>query len=1140
MAQKFTHKCKGLATFKNDLNSSEGLLLQADNVVIDRDDIIEKRRGYQIYSNAQGSPSNRIKQLLQYKTRLLSHYDGNLSYDDGAGAFTVFAGDYSEVESGLRIKGIELNGNLYFTTSKGIRKISATSPDQFTTASDYVTYAGGVKAYDVKVTADYNTLGFLDADSVVAYRIVWGTKDINNNLILGTPSAISIIRNPTNISSVVTLEFTIPNQITSNYFYQIYRSPLKTPFTQTPEDELNLVIEDFPTPLQLSNGLVTVNDGIPDDFRESGALLYTNAISGEGISQSNEAPPLAKDINFYRNSTFFSNTATRHKYLLSLISLNFFISGTSSFIVGNGSQASTYTFVGATESSRIDFASYAGAFPATLLGKYLLINSYNNNRSYFLYFDTTGTDPQPNALDTTGRLPIKITITALVTAEAVVEAISNQLNINDDFSCSFSAKQVTINRTANGFSNNIVDSAINPIGNGVILSTLVNGQGENASLGQVLLSNNISVGERIDESARSLVAVINRNSSDIVNASYLSGVNDIPGQILLESKVLENAPFYIAVGQQVIADSFSPTLPYEQSILSNTLAAVTVITSTAHGLTTGSKVIIYDYNGFPSIEGLYTATSLTANTFSIPVNTSGGSSGTARFFKAIQASDNEVKPNRVYYSKTDQPEAVPVGNYFDVGPKDKKILRILSLRDSLFILKEDGVYRISGDSPSNFVLALFDSSVILSAPDSAQVLNNQVYMLTTQGIVALSENGSPIVSRDIEDQITNATLNPNYKTISFGVPYEMDRAFCLWLPTSKTDITATQCYRYNVFTQCWTRWTKNNTCGIVLIPENKMYLGAGDLNRIEKERKDLDRSDYAEREYAKIIGPNAIVGAEIAIGPNVSNIVVGDILYQKQWITVSRFNRLLKQLDNDSGLSSSNYYDTLNIITGSSLSSNMSLLVTKLLIDDPAGGYSFNGSLDFSVIRTEFNEVAEKLNISAQVFYTDYKNYNDDDAVVYEEVVISIKSNKITLREEIPLIQGACIIFQNIDSTIQWHPETLGDASVQKQIPEATVMFEQFNFTSANLSFKSDLSNNFEGSDFKGEGAGSFGQQDLGEFVYGGQGNQRPYRTYVPRNKQRCRFLVLKFEHMVAREQFAINGYSVTHNSNPTPRAYRS
>jgi hypothetical protein len=56
------------------------------------------------------------------------------------------------------------------------------------------------------------------------------------------------------------------------------------------------------------------------------------------------------------------------------------------------------------------------------------------------------------------------------------------------------------------------------------------------------------------------------------------------------------------------------------SITSISIASPTVITSAAHGLSTGNIINISNSNSTPSVDGLYTVTVVNANTFTIPVN----------------------------------------------------------------------------------------------------------------------------------------------------------------------------------------------------------------------------------------------------------------------------------------------------------------------------------------------------------------------------------------------------------------------------------------------------------------------------------------------------------------------------------------
>lgn len=69
-----------------------------------------------------------------------------------------------------------------------------------------------------------------------------------------------------------------------------------------------------------------------------------------------------------------------------------------------------------------------------------------------------------------------------------------------------------------------------------------------------------------------------------------------------------------------------------KTITANTLANPTVVTSVAHGLTTGDTIFVSGSNSTPVINGDRTVTVLTADTFSVPVNVSvAGTAGT--FYK---------------------------------------------------------------------------------------------------------------------------------------------------------------------------------------------------------------------------------------------------------------------------------------------------------------------------------------------------------------------------------------------------------------------------------------------------------------------------------------------------------------------------
>jgi hypothetical protein len=110
---------------------------------------------------------------------------------------------------------------------------------------------------------------------------------------------------------------------------------------------------------------------------------------------------------------------------------------------------------------------------------------------------------------------------------------------------------------------------------------------------------------------------------------------------------------------------------------------------------------------------------------------------------------------------------------------------------------------------------------------------------------------TPIISRMIENkfQVTNK-YRSLVRSQGFGVSYEDDRAYLLWIPSSEVDESCTQCYRYNILERTWTRWTKTATAGVVVdTGSSLLYIADGDRPIVMEERKNLDRTDFADKDF---------------------------------------------------------------------------------------------------------------------------------------------------------------------------------------------------------------------------------------------------------------------------------------------------
>lgn len=755
-------------------------------------------------------------------------------------------------------------------------------------------------------------------------------------------------------SANIEITGSVPSNASTDYFYQVYRTgPISVSDGLTindidPGDEMNIVYESGLTQPEITAGEFTFTDNTPDSFRAEAAPLYTNEVTGDGILQANEAPPIALDLALFRNYTFYANTKTRHKLEFNMVSIDNFISGSTRFIIGNGDTTRYYTFVGTAEVTDVTI----DALPSD--GDYINIYSANDERQYYIYFGDT--DP-----DITGAVGYKIKISDTPTTDEVASRIETALLDNVDFELSVAGSVITFTHTNNGFTTGIT----NGIGTDItIAAPSTDGTGESPTAtpegGDVLLSGLVSTGQSIDETARSLVKMITKDPNSPVNAFYLSTTEDLPGNILLEARSLEDQNFYIAIEEpsdDKIGDEFTPQLPLSKSIEKLDVGEFgTIITQTAHGYTEGQQLFIgyLDEAGAPNVDsfsGIFTVNTfdslwdsgtaytedtivyfndgaddrvyraLQANTNSQPdtnpldwedlglredlffisreVSTNLGIVNSPAFttvFSADVESDNEELSNRIYYSKRSQPEAVPTENFIDVGPQDAEIKRILALRDNLFVLKDDGIYVVSGTSAPDWSVRLIDSTRII-APDSAVVLNNQIYCLTEQGITRISGSGAAIISRGIEDQIDAITRIDNFADNTFGIAFENDRCYIMFCPSDNSDTYSTKAFRFNMFEQTWSTWTYNAKCGLVLDRDNVLYLGNGDRNYISKQRRNGDRTDHADRNFTRTINTRGVSGNILELSTLV-DIKINDAIVQKQDVSVYYFNnRLLKKMD---------------------------------------------------------------------------------------------------------------------------------------------------------------------------------------------------------------------------------------------------
>lgn len=240
------------------------------------------------------------------------------------------------------------------------------------------------------------------------------------------------------------------------------------------------------------------------------------------------------------------------------------------------------------------------------------------------------------------------------------------------------------------------------------------------------------------------------------------------------------------------------------------------------------------------------------------------------------SSDNESAANRLFYSKPEQPDSVPRGNYFEIGEQRDGIVRILPLRDSLIILTERKVWRLTGEDDQSFNIMEHDPSTRIRAPESAVVLNNAVYCYSSQGVVRISEDGVSIVSRRIEFELNKILEIADFDTLSFGVAYEEERQYWLFTPNESTDTFPTRAWVLNYITNAWTQRLKAASHGVVLKEGDRLYLSHAQDTYVLKERKSFEtnEADFLDESIAITID---VVNSTVDADGNIVSLL--DITY---------------------------------------------------------------------------------------------------------------------------------------------------------------------------------------------------------------------------------------------------------------------
>jgi len=818
---------KGLIQQPNSFNPEDvmGSFEVFDNVYVSKDNIVSKRRGFATWSTPAANVT--YKNITYYDNKLIAIANatsGNPAYSIASTGtpttLTAYTGTPTTTIS-FTPRSAQANKNLYFTTDKGIYKLT----------SGTSTYEQSGVPPGLDLTSKWlnvNT-GEIPPNSQVAHRALFSKTDANGSLLLSAPTAFAVLINNVYADKVWSQTTTTLTITDSTHPFTAADVGTRNLYILTSSRSAQKKVSTVPnagwTITAVTVGVsfaVTVSESFTGGGAATDILTYgvfrtpvLDFTLPEQIQTTDYIYQIYRSSNTYTDIvsvTTGENLAAPSDYAL-IDETNI---GSADITAGyiryvdelpdslrNG--AELYTNPGNREGEAQ--ANFRAPYSAdlTLYKNYLFFSDCTTlQRLTFGLITTTGMTGN-NATDSNNTL-LSLLQGATTNTYRFRTGVGNR-SVNAE-SVSYAGSTLTINYTAHNLqvgdvinvrftsgitgtlsgSYTIATAATNSFtitaaGLTLAATRLVEFEGLTNTGGDrlVYLAATASVGINLQETVLNLVKAINRNGSSVADAFYTSAVQGVPGQMAIASKNPNEAVIQVKISTTGAGNAFIPAIP------------------TAYSTTFQSKA--------------------------------------------------DSQPSSMYFSKLNEPEAVPLVNFINIGSSTSRILRVLALRDSLIILKEDGVFRLNGDSPAGFSVTALDNTIICASANSAAVLNNTVFCLSNQGVVRISESDVQIMSRQIEPLVVSILGQSGLNDVTFGVAYEAERLYLLTTKQPNSAILTTYCYNY--LTNAWSTWDKLCTGGVVNPTDNVLYLLSNDAApTVYKERKLYQKTDYCDESYS--------------------------------------------------------------------------------------------------------------------------------------------------------------------------------------------------------------------------------------------------------------------------------------------------
>lgn len=867
MAVRRLRAAGGLSTDPSALDQPESLRL-ADDVLLHRPGYVQPRMGF-------GDTTGVTARTTTRRPIALYPYDGDVVVQSLAGAVYTLerlgsATTYGTVAPPAPdVRGVSSfavsRGSLLVTSSTGVRALEAKTETATRRAGSVTRYQTlGTFGY-LLATANRHAIG---PESAVSYRYCWVHIDPNGYRQRSAPSSRRVVANgdTTRHADVIFGRIYLPDGIVAGDRFELYRSTNVTPETSDPGDELFLAVDYEITADEVTNGYIgtgygyrftdtAIVDRTPDS--QLGASLYTNA-SQQGILASNEQPPLAVHLAEWSSRMWYGHTTERPALSIEVKS------------VFDINDAETWRD-GAHYSSKIgNFSNGQGKITSVnsvaglKVGQYVSVSG--QPRVGLTPLDTTLV--KITAIQTVITVVDNSTITALPTMPAdsieftgIAKPLLGSLTGWEKRTFGTLTGEIPVGATAEDTCDNIIAALPDGL-SGVRGGSAVTITDDRGYAVPIVLTQDtpgtfaVSYTVEIDKNATASDTAVTFYAHDYI--------------------VINGAEFYFSDISTTIANDWLYQLVFGVSTiewcsikLDNVRASGETPLDQCRRLVAEIQTVVNDYDwigasptgvdiiaddviaeprswylgqGFngPTAFLIVRQQPTGGVTFSAPVRPEAFLPQANTVTEALRP-----RPSRLWWSKPDEPVAVPPINFVDVGQPGAAILALVPLDDALLVFKEDGIYSVTGAEP--WVVDELSTTHRLVAPQAVCVLDGQCFAWTDRGVVVVNAGGlggviSGPIATTLREYQRNLTLGETGEKTGFWmIAHKRLGLVMLGVAESSASTQTAEQFVFHAATQRWSRWARADRCMTYDPAGDRLIVSPGvDAWSVLRERSDED------------------------------------------------------------------------------------------------------------------------------------------------------------------------------------------------------------------------------------------------------------------------------------------------------------